>query len=305
MISGEMEPKAPAWLTQGYDMLKAIGATPVTESEDAGSQYAKQTGEIGLEYLRLFLTEPEQAIESIGGYLKRFGDANKQAGILSRTTPEQFGMITSIASLHYTTSDTEHLGAIHEQIAEYLSSRNSSNIPYLTAEIRTPELVRDLVAHWSTLTWPSTDGYSSFLKDKTHWKSVQQHIGLPANNPVMFALAIPRNATDPGIRHQFRESYPDLTQQGIDIIAARLFNRGAHDEMLHDKMSWYKTWEDSMHDTLGRYGVEYRAPIVRSITEAKWNLFPGKGFAFPGIVEKMARTSFAVNQEGRLVRNSH
>lgn len=86
MISGEMHPKSPDWLNQSYNILRELGYSPVTDSENPGDQYAQQTEAVGLEYLRLFLTEPDYALESIGDYLNRFEDINSSAGILTRTT---------------------------------------------------------------------------------------------------------------------------------------------------------------------------------------------------------------------------
>ena len=186
MISGEMDPKSPAWLNQSYDILRGLGYAPVTDSVNSGDQYAQQTEAVGLEYLRLFLIEPEQAIENMGGYLNRFGDINRSAGILSTTTAEQFGMIVNIASLHYTTFDRGRLLLLHRQIDNYLGGRNSRNIPGLTAHLRRPELVRDMVVHWSAVNYPADGSYTRFLKDNADWENVQQHIELRENNPVIF-----------------------------------------------------------------------------------------------------------------------
>lgn len=56
MISGEIDPKSPAWLNQGYSILRGFDYTPVTDSDNPGDKYAQETEAVGLEYLRLFLT---------------------------------------------------------------------------------------------------------------------------------------------------------------------------------------------------------------------------------------------------------
>lgn len=315
MISGEMEPKSPVWLNQGYDTLRQLGYTPVADSDNPGDQYAQQTEAVGLEYLRLFLTEPGQAVESMGDYLNRFGDINRSAGILSRTTSEQFGMIVNIASLHYTTFGRDKLLVLHRQVDSYLSNRNSASIPGLTAQLRKPELIRDLIAHWSALHWPSSGSYARFLDGNTDWEGVQKHVELPENNPVMFALTIPLASTNFWVRQHFRDTYPELAHQGVDIIAAHIFNRGAHDELLRtsaapDFAEWYrahyKEWEDSMHDQLSHYGADYQPDILEAITEAKWNVLPEEEDLYlPSLTKKIAHTSFSLNEDGRLVRRDH
>lgn len=312
MISGRMSPESPAWLAQSYDFLRRHGYTPVTDSDNPGDQYAQQTEAVGLEYLRLFLTEPNQAIESIGGYLNRFEDINRSSGILSRTTAEQFGMVINIASLHYTTFDRGRLLVLHRQIDKYLSGKNSANIAGYTAQLRKPELLRDLVAHWSAINWPATGNYVRFLEGNSDWESVQQEIELRENNLVLFALTVPLDSTDPEIRERFRVSYPELSQQGIDIIAAGLYNSGAHDEILRStpgSSGWYiahyKGWEDSIFDRLVYYGTEYHPAILRAISAANWNLFEEENFTFREIIEKMSHTSFSLSEDGKLVREAH
>lgn len=314
MISGEMDPKSPAWLSQSYDVLRGLGYTPVTDSDNPGDQYAQHTEAVGLEYLRLFLTEPDQALEGVGDYLNRFGDTNRSAGILSRTTSEQFGMIVNIASLHYTTLDRGRLLVVHRQIDKYLSGRNSSSIPGLTAKLRKPELLRDLVAHWSAINWPSTGSYARFLEGNTDWESVRQQIELRENNPVMFALTVPLDSTHPMTRQRFRGAYPELTQQGVDIIAAHLYNKGGHDELLRESATpdfadWYrahyKRWEDSVYDGLENYGAEYRPDILRAIAEGRWNIFrEDEDLYLPSLTKKMIHTSFSLNEDGKLVREN-
>lgn len=314
MISGEMNPKPPAWLGQDYDVLRGLGYTPVTDSNNLGDEYAEHTEAVGFEYLRLFLTEPDQALEGIGNYLNRFGNINRSAGILSRITSEQFGMIANIASLHYTTFDRGRLLVLHRQIREYLSGRHSSSIPGLTAQLRKPELIRDLVAHWSAINWPLTRSYARFLEGNTDWEGVQQQLELRKNNPVMFTLTVPLDSTDPRIRQRFRIMHPELAQQGIDIIAAHLFNSGAHDEILRawglpDTTEWYRAhyrcWEESIYDQLTCYGAEYHFDILRAITEARWNIFPEADLAFPKLMKKITHTSFSLSEDSKLVRENH
>lgn len=315
MISGEMEPKSPAWLNQSYDILRGLGYAPVTDSDNPGNQYAQHTEAVGLEYLRLLLTEPDQALESIGDYFNRFGDINRDAGILSRLTADQFGMIVNIASLHYTTFDRGRFLTLHRQLDKYLSKRNSASISGLTTQLRKPELLRDLVVHWSALHWPSSGSYASFLKGNTDWESVQKHVELPENNPVLFALNVPLASTDFWVRQHFRDTYPGLTQQGVDIIAAHLFNRGAHDELLRtsatpDFAEWYrahyKGWEDSIYNQLAHYGAEYQPDILEAITKARWNVLPEEEDLYlPSLTKKMVHTSFGLNEDGKLIRSSH
>ncbi|MBI4098076.1 MAG: hypothetical protein HY426_03475 [Candidatus Levybacteria bacterium] len=312
-----MNPESPAWLTQDHDFLRRNGFVPVTDSDSSGDQYASQTEAVGLEYLRLFLTDPDHALESIGDYFGRFKDINRSVGILSRLTPEQFGMIANIASLHYTTFDRDRLITLHSKLHDYLKGRNSASIPGLTAQIRKPELLRDLVAHWDVINWPSTGGYTRFLKGNTDWENVQQEIELRENNPVLFALTMPLDSTDPVAREHFRASYPELSHQGVDIIAAGLFNKGAHDEILRaekgpspDTAEWYrahyKGWEDSIYESLLRYGAEYHPAILRAITEAGWNVFPEvEGITFQSLMEKITLTSFSLSEDGKLVRETH
>lgn len=312
MISGEMDPKSPGWFGLAQERLRQLGYTPVTDTEESGKRYARQTEAIGLDYLRLYLTEPDQAVEGFGNYLERFEDINRSVGILSRVTPSQFGMLANIASLHYVTGSRERQSALHRQLHKYLGGRNSASIPGLTAHVRNPELLRDLVAHWHVLTWPSTGSYGGFLKDNIDWEDIQQNIEASENNPVLFALTVPLGSTDPGVRQKFRTIYPELSQQGIAIIAAGLFNQGAHDEILRDKGTpdspqWYKDeykgWEDSIYEALEEYGTEVRPEILRAITEARWNVFPEDGFSFQELIKKITSTSFSLNEEGKLVRN--
>lgn len=314
MISGEMDPKSPAWLCQSYDVLRGLGYTSVTDSDNPGDQYAQQTEAVGLEYLRLFLTEPDQALQSIGDYFNRFSDINRSAGILSNLTADQFGMIINIASLHYTTFDRSRLLALHRQIDKYTSNRNSANIPGLTAQLRKPELLRDLVVHWSALYWPRSEDYSRFLEGNTDWENVQQNIELRENNPLLFALTVPLVSTDFWIREHFRNAYPELTQQGIGIIAAHLFNRGAHDELLRtheppgsEHEEWFRThcWEDSIYDQLPRYRAEYHPDILEAITKARWNVLPEEDLYLPELTKRIAHTSFKLNKDGKLVRETH
>lgn len=310
-----MEPKSPAWLTDDYDALRRRGYTPLVDSDNSGDQYAKETDAVGLEYLKLYLDNPDQALESIGDYLKRFGDINESAGILSKTTGEQFGMIVNIASLRYTTFDNDRTLALHRQLNKYLSNRNCANIPGLTAKLRKPELLRDLVAHWSVLHWPSSGSYSRFLQDNTDWENIQKNIDEPENSPVMFALTIPLALTDSLVRQQFRNDYSELSQQGVDIIAAHLYNQGAHNELLRESASpssaeWYKNnykgWEDSIYSGLDNYGIEYRSSILKSITDAKWNVLPeGEDLYLPSLTKKIAHTSFGLTNDGQLARSSH
>lgn len=313
MISGEMDPKSPEWLSRGYETLRKIGFTPVTDSDDPGKSYARQTEAIGLNYLKLYLTEPDQAVGSFGDYLEKFEDINRNAGILSRVTPDQFGMLTNIASLHYTTVDRDRQITLHRQLNEYLSGRNIASIPGLTAQIRKPELLRDLVAHWEVINWPSIGSYKRFLEGNTDWVDIQRNIEDSENNPVLFALAVPLDSTDPTVRQQFRDAHPELSQQGIDIIAAGLFNKGAHDEILSeepDSTGWYKSyykgWEESIYDALGGYGTEVRPEILRAITETGWNVYPEvEGISFQTLMDKITHTSFSLDEEGKLVRNIH
>lgn len=314
MISGEMDPRSPAWLSKGYETLKRLGYTPITDSDDPGKRFAQQTEAIGLDYLRLYLTEPDQAVEGFGDYLERFEDINRSVGILSRVTSSQFGMLANIASLHYTTDGRDRQVALHRQLDKYLSGRNSASISGFTAHIHKPELLRDLVAHWAVLTWPSTGSYARFLKDNIDWEDIQRNIEDSENNPVLFALAIPLGLIDPGIRQKFRTAYPELAQQGVDIIAAGIFNRGAHNEILRDKGTpdspqWYKDtykgWEDSIYEALEKYGIEVRPEILRAITEARWNIFPEGSFSFKELIGKITSTFFSLNEEGKLVRNTH
>ena len=305
-----MDPKSPAWLSQSYEALRQLGFTPVADSDTPGDKYAQQTEAIGLDYLKLYLTEPDQALEEIGDYLSRFKDINRSAGILSRVTPDQFGMIANIASLHYTTIDRSRQIALHSKLHDYLKGRNSASIPGLTAQIRKPELLRDLVAHWDVINWPTTGSYARFLKDNIDWEAIQQNIELAENNPVMFALTVPLGSTDQGIRQKFRTAYPELSHQGVDIIAAGLFNQGAHDEILsakpHNSDGFYKGWEDSIDEALASYGIEYRPEILRAITQAGWNVFPEvEGITFKELMEKITHTTFSLNEEGKLVRNNH
>lgn len=95
-------------------------------------------------------------------------------------------MVVNISSLHYATFDRGRLLLLHRQLDKYLGGRNSRNIPGLTAQLRKPELVRDMVAHWSAVNYPADGSYIIFLQDNTDWKSVQRHIELRENNPVMF-----------------------------------------------------------------------------------------------------------------------
>src|SRR3989344_1508664 len=313
MISGEMDPKSPAWLTQQYEILRGLWYAPTTDSETAGDNYALQTETVGLEYLKLSLTEPDQAVDSIGGYLRCFGDINRSAGVLSPLTTDQFGMIVNMASLHYTTFDRDRLLALHGQIDKYFSNRNSASIPGLTAQLRKPELVRDLVAHWSALHWPRQGSYAGFLVENVNWEAVQNHIELPENNPVLFALTVPLDTTHPMTRQRFRGVFPELAQHGVDIIAAHLYNKGGHDELLRESANpqladWYKAhykgWEDSIYDGLEDYGREYHPDILRAITEAKWNIFTeDENLYLPSLTDKMIHTSFRLNEDRKLVRN--
>lgn len=315
MISGEMDPRSPGWLSQNYHILRQLGFSPVTSSENSGDQYALATEAVGFEYLRLCLTEPDQALESMGTYLHRFTGINSDAGIISGTTADQFGMIANIASLRYTTFERSRLLALHRHIDTFLSAKNSANIPGYTSKLRKPELLRDLVVHWSAIHWPNTDDYIRFLKGTSDWETVQQHIERTDNNPVLFALSVPLALTDPVIRLRFRDEYPELAQQGIDIIAARLFNRRAHDEILRARGStpelkqWYeehyKGWEESITASLARYAPEYRQDILRGITAAKWNIFPEiEEISFPKMVDKIAHTGFSLDEDGMLVRKT-
>lgn len=313
MISGEMDPKSPGWLNRGYETLRNLGFTPVTDSDDPGKRYARQTEAIGLNYLKLYLTDSDQAIGSFGDYLERFKDINRNAGILSGVTPDQFGMLTNIASLHYTTDDRDRQIALHRQLHKYLSGRSSASIPGLTAHIRKPELLRDLVAHWEVINWPSIGSYKRFLEGNTDWEDIQQNAEDNENNPVMFVLAVLLDSTDPTVRQQFRDAYPELSQQGIDIVAAGLFNKGAHDEILSEKpdstgwyKSYYKGWEESIYDALKGYGIEVRPEILRAITEAGWNVYPEvEGISFKTLMEKITHTTFSLNEERKLVRDNH
>ncbi len=309
MIYGEMEPKSPAWLTQRYNILRGLGYTPVADRDNPGTQYAQQTEAVGLDYLALFLTEQDRALASMGNYFGRFGEINRAAGILSSLTAEQFGMIANIASLHYATFDQESLHLCLTQVAKYLNDRNSRSIPGLTAKLRKPQLVRDLVAHRQNVNYPADGPYGRFLQQNADWETVRQHIELRDNNPVLFAVTIPHARTDAEIRERFREAYPELAAQGIEIIAARLYNQGAHDEILSadpylSTAARYKGWEDSIYDTLEYYGPEYRHDILEAIAAARWNIFDDEELSFSSLLEKITHTSFTLNENGMLARHA-
>lgn len=116
-------------------------------------------------------------------------------------------------------------------------------------------------------------------------------------------------------RQRFRGAYPELTQQGIDIIAAHLYNKGGHDELLRESVTpnsadWYKAyykgWEDSIYEGLEDYGTEYRLDILRAITEARWNIFTeDENLYLTELTKKIAHTSFGLDEDDRLVRSSH
>lgn len=314
MISGEINPKSPDWLKKQYQVLRQLGYNPASESDNPEDQYSKGTEAVGLTYLKEYLTEPGKALSGIGDYLKRFGEVNKSAGILSRVTPDQFGMIINIASLGYNTFDRQRLLILHTESHDYLKGENSADIPAFTAQLRKPELLRDMVAHWSSIYWPNTTSYTTFLTNNTAWDRVKQQVELRENNPILFGLTVPEAPTDPLIRHQFKDEYPELTQQGIDIIAAGLFNRGAHSEVLRENATpqfeqWYKerykNWEDTIREGITRYAPGYRPDILQAITEARWNIFPEvKVLATPKIMDKISRTSFSLDAEGEFVRKT-
>ena len=128
-------------------------------------------------------------------------------------------------------------------------------------------------------------------------------------------MTVPLDSTDFWIRQHFHDAYPELAQQGVNIIASLLFNRGAHDELLRTNCSpdfadWYrahcKGWEDSIYDGLELYGKEYRPDILKAIVEARWNVFSEEeGLYLPQLTKKIAHTSFGLNEDGKLVRSTH
>lgn len=300
-ISGDMHPKSPSWLEQEYEMVRRLGFV-IDPTGDSGDEYARATDEVGLEYLSLRLNDPDQAFQEMPLYFRRFYDTNRAAGILNELTPEQFGLIVNIASLGYASFDEERVYLLHVQIDKYLGGRNSMSVPGLTAQIRTPELMRDMVAHWQSLNWPYIGEYVRFLRETNDWEDVQQQIDANVNNPVLFALTIPQIQVDPLIQGVFEKEYPELHQHGVDIIAARLYNKGAHDEILSGKMSGYEDWETTIYKSLEGYGERYRPQILRAIAEQRWQIFEDTSLIFPELLDKVRDTSFRINEDNRLIR---
>jgi hypothetical protein len=165
-----------------------------------------------------------------------------------------------------------------------------------------------LVAHWEVINWPFDRDYARFLKGNTDWNAVRDNINLNANNPTIFAITIPEASTDPLVRARFRDTYPDLSQKGIEIIAAGLYNRGAHDEILLEDMPemayHYKDWETTIYESLAEYGEEYRPKILTAITEEKWHIFEDTNLTFQEMLDKVLHTSFSLDENGLLVRKT-
>lgn len=307
VISGDMDPRGPKWYDDDREILKKLGYD-IAAPDDSGNQYAAAIDTVGLEYLKLHLNDPDAALEAIPTYLRRFGTANRNAGILSELTAEQFGLIINIASRQYSTLDEGRMHFLLRQVCGYLNNKNSMNVGGFTAQLRNPELLRDLVAHWEVINWPFDRDYARFLQGNADWDSIRDNIDLNANNPAIFAITIPEASTDPLIRARFRDTYPDLSQKGIEIIAAGLYNKGAHHEILLEEMPTmahrYKSWETTIYEGLAGYGEEYRHEIVATITEEKWHIFEDTDLTFQQMLDKVRHTSFSLDENGLLVRGT-
>lgn len=304
-ISGEMVPQTPGWLQGYYANLQALGF-PIDTSEESGAQFSTEVDEVGLEFLKVQLQNPDKALEAIPEFLHRFRNINLKINFPADVLPEEFGLIFNIASRQYGSYDADRMHFLLYLANDFLRDKNPKSVGQFTAELRSAEFLRDLVAHEEATNWPDTGKNTSILRHNFDWEVVMRNMSLNESNAIMYALHIPEASTDAYIRARFRVDYPDLSQQGIDIIAARLYNRGAYSEMLRDDApNDYDNWETTIYQALGMYGPEYRPYILAAIAAEKWHVFDDTNLASRNMLDKMLHTSFALTYNGWLVRQPH
>lgn len=302
----------PDWL-QGH--LQAITGLEgfegnATEVAAFGEHFARGTDLVAAAYFSLFMADPDEAIEQMGTYFSKFKDINNDPhysiGLLTRMTPEQFGLIANIASLHYDSADEAERIRILNGLDGFLRTKSSMNLPGFVSTLRNPQLMGDLIFHWSSTYWDSqiNSPLDHFLRT-ADVAAVEQQLQHPANNPLLFALAAPLKTTAPAAREYFRNAYPLLAEQGLDVIAAALLCQGAQEDVLHDHdPSFHKlTWESSIDAELKAYSEGYRLPLLERMISGDFKILDEE-MSFPQLVQKLTNTAFSLDEAGRLVRQA-
>jgi hypothetical protein len=135
------------------------------------------------------------------------------------------------------------------------------------------------------------------------WPEVVGAIEHPASNPIMFGLAGLLNSTDPETRLDMGYVYPHLIGQSLDIVVARLFCDGAHEEILTGET--HGVWEENIYNALLDYAEEFRPLILQRIVQTDWpSLLLDPKFSFEELYAKMSATRFLLSEDGRLERSS-
>lgn len=289
-------------------LLGTIAMSGYSASEETrryGAQTAQKTEGLASQYFDLYIRNPDAATKNLTRYLNRVAAANAENSnvIIKDVTPAQFGLMTNIVSLQYEQLSEPQQLRILRSTRKFLG-RESRQYASFTAQLRNPGLLHDLVLHQNAMFWPSQWQYEEFLERMgSDWEGVEQNLLYHANNPLMFALTVPLATTDAGIRERFQRKYPNLTDQGIEIIAAHTLSLGAHHECLSEIMpgSEYGGWEMSMSATLSLYGEEYCRPIKESITSGRHRIMDPK-LSFEGLTDKLGSTSFLLADNGAFVR---
>lgn len=308
-MTAEQPPyQTPEWLQARISILGELGFS-TDDYDEFGAHYAKHTDVVAAECFELTLSNHDEAIEEIPHYLERFEAINKDPrfniGLLTPVTPEQFGLIINIVSLQYECFDEDRREQVLVKICNFLGKKNCLSVPGYTAQIRNPELVRDLVGHWN-IYWPLLSEYIRYAS-KEDPEQVMQSLDDHRNNPTMFALAIPSASTPASTRDRFRRDYPSLSRQGIDIIAAGLLYEGAHSEILREKgLEFYRdySWEETIYRMLKEYGEEYHNQILEAIVNRAPHIFDNNELTFIELAKKLRNSSFLLSEEGELVRFS-
>jgi len=259
----------PDWLREQVEVIRG-SHFDVEDAEEFGEHYARETDSVASEYFQLYLQNPNEAVTRVVEFLGKFSLANNDSrfsiGILSRYTAEQFGLIINIASLRYSDADQAHKIAVLSEVDNLLADRNSANVPGLTATIRNPQLLRDLITDWD-VNWPYLSNYKEFV-NRADWDEVETAMRDHENNPLLFSLVLPADSVDSELRDKFRRSYPELYNEGIKTIAVFLKTRGIlHEALGQDYPSRYVSCQDFINERIKKYAKDCRNEILSAIVE--------------------------------------
>jgi hypothetical protein len=303
----DMPYQPPEWLIDAVGHVSSLGAGYSLEGdmEAKATDWAVENDRVVGEYFTKFLENPAAARQDMESYLGRFAAINREANILNRILPEQFGKIANIATMGYGEMDKDGRQETASVVWHFLTQKNSAKIPYYVGLLREPALMRDLALHWSALNWSASYQHECFMADND-WPAVQEQLKVPGENPLLFSLAAPLKSTPQEVRQSFETEYPELAGHGLDIIAAHMFNAGAHDEILSREMpKHYTRWEAAIDKRLQNYADEYRQPLLERIASTDWrDALLDPRFSFDKLYNKMLTTRFELNADGGLVRQT-